>query len=200
MEHKIVTHMMCNVILDERINLNDKERLIQEFERVGIKDFSFWEACISEKTVVNSIAQSHKNIVFWAKEQGMKEVAILEQDVAFPNPKGWEYFLKNKPEQYDIYSSCNYLIDNRVVYEPPLIKVNDFTGFHCYFINETWYDKFLSTPSGQHIDTAQKGGDFYCCFPYPAIQNPSKSANNQFQMVDYTQGVFVDQVDKFVYK
>ncbi len=178
--------MTVQVIYDNRVNIDDKERLIKEFERVGVSHYTFWDAVIDKKTTWDSIAQSHKNIVYWAKEQELNEVCIAEQDLFFPSPNGWNYFLENKPKEFDVYIGGNYLFDNRVEYKPPLVKVNAWTGNQLIIISERYYDRWLATPEGQHIDTAQDGkGEFYCCFPYPALQIPSRSANNGWQMLNY---------------
>jgi len=178
--------MDINVIYDDRINFNDKDRLIKEFERVGIKSYTFWDAVLDQKIVVDNIAQSHKNIVFDAKEKGLPCVLIAEQDLFFPNINGWKYFLENIPDVYDCYIGGSYLIDNRVEYKAPIIRVNEWVGNHLILINERYYDTWLSTPLNSHIDSAQSGkGEFYVCFPYPALQNPSKSANNNHQLVNY---------------
>jgi len=175
-----------NVIYDDRVNFDDKNRLIKEFNKVGIDKFCFWDAVINLPVMVDNISQSHKNIVFNAKKNGLPFVVIAEQDLYFPSADGWNYYLKNKPEVYDVYVGGSYLIDNRCEYYPPLVRVNEWVGNHLITINETYYDRWLSTPKGQHMDSAQAGnGQFFCCFPYPALQRSSKSANHNWQEANY---------------
>ena len=132
--------LTVNVIYDDRINFDDKERLIKEFERVGINSYIFWSAVINEKSIVDSIAQSFKNIVYDAKEKGLKRVIVAEQDLFFPNVNGWKYFLENEPKEYSVYIGGNYLVDNRVEYKAPLVKVREWVGNQLIIIDESYYD------------------------------------------------------------
>lgn len=163
-----------NVIYDSRHS--DRYGLIlDEFVRQGITKYLIWD-CISKPNVVQSINESHKMIVRQAKESGMKECAIAEDDIFFPSEKGWEWFLKNKPETFDIYSSGNY---NSFVREDAAgaVRTDTIVGLHLYIIHEKYYDRFLETPENKHIDTEQKG-DLYFCYPMAALQRPGYSANN----------------------
>lgn len=128
--------------------------------------------------VVYSINASHKMIVKEAKKNGLKEVAICEDDIMFISTNGWEWFLQNKPEVYDIYSGCNYLAFQRPE-KPGLIKFKTIVGFQLYMVHERYYDQFLATPDNDHIDTAQKGEDMYAIWPFPALQRPGFSNNNK---------------------
>jgi len=165
-----------NIIFDER-RYEKYQPLVEELWRQQITDFEIFP-CILGHNVVKSINLSHKMIVRKAKEEGLKEVCIVEDDVMFPAVDGWKYFLKNKPDNYDIYIGGTYLIDGPDNWKPPLIKVNAYVGNHLIIINERYYDKFLSVPDDKHIDTIQEGlGDFYVCFPFAALQRPGFSSN-----------------------
>lgn len=159
--------------------------VVDEMHRQGIEQYKFQSPIICN-SIVKSINISQKAIVQKAKERGDKECCILEDDIWFPADDGWQYFLKNKPEDYDIYIGGSYLQDNRIEYISPVTKVSEYVGNHCIIIHEKYYDKFLSVDDNLHIDTAQKGlGDFYLCYPMPALQRAGKSANNGFQEVNY---------------
>lgn len=109
----------------------------------------------------------------------------MEDDVRFPALDGWQYFLKNKPHDFDVYIAGSYLVDNPDSWQPPLIKVNEWVGNHCIIISEKYYDRFLNVSRETHIDTAQRGlGDFYVCFPMAATQRPGFSSNAK-QKVNY---------------
>lgn len=159
--------MDLNIIYDNR-HSEDYGRLLGEFMVQDIYDFKFWDAVILKDSVVKSINASHKKIVQWAKDNNKKEVCIGEQDLTFPAKDGWKYFLKNKPDDYDIYLGCSY-VPNDII-----------CGFHLYVINESFYNKFLSIPDHEHIDTAANdlGGKYVFCKPYPALQRAGFSANN----------------------
>lgn len=148
---------------------------MDELERHKI-DFQIWE-CVMLSNVVASINASHKMIVRDAKEKGIEEVAIAEDDLWFPAKDGWEYFLKNKPKEYDLYLSGTYIVTK------PLEQI---CGFHLYIVHSKFYDKFLSMPDEEHIDTAANDlkGDYKFCFPFAALQRAGFSANNS-SVVNY---------------
>lgn len=165
-----------NIIYDDR-RIEKYPLILDELMRQNITNFFIWPAITDEKTVYDSIAKSHKKIVQWAKDRKMKEVLVAEDDLEFTSEGSFEWFLKNKPEQYDIYSACNY---NSFVREGQrgATKTDCIIGFQLYFVHEKHYDVFLATPTGKHIDTEQKGG-LYFCYPFAGIQRAGFSANNR---------------------
>lgn len=164
--------MDLNIIHDSRL-IERREPLIEEMNRQGIK-YKIWDSVECKDSVVKSINLSHKQIVQYAKDNGIKEIAIGEDDLVFPAPNGWQFFLRNKPERYDLYLGCSFL---------PL-HAKMVCGFHLYCIQEQFYDAFLSVDETKHIDTAMDDlkGDYVWCYPYPALQRPSWSANNKAQV------------------
>lgn len=154
--------MDLNIIHDNRF-FERFGLLMYELERQGITDFKIWDAIIDRKTVVESINASHKMIVRWAKENNLKEVLIAEDDLMFPNQNGFKYFMDNKPEKYDVYIGGSYLIDNRIKYEKPNVKVPEWAGNQLVMISERYYDTFLNLPDETHIDSVQQsfGSIFY---------------------------------------
>lgn len=173
--------MKLHIIFDSR-RQEKYEPLIQEMNRQGIEDFEIFP-CIMLPDVVSAINASFKMLIRYAKEQGLKEIAIAEDDLFFPASDGWQYFIKNKPDDYDIYVAGNYLINNPEEYAEPLIKVKEYVGNHCIIVNSRYYDKWLSIPDDRHCDTAHSGmGDFYVCFPFAALQRPGFSSNNKTEV------------------
>ncbi len=164
-----------NVILDAR-RVEKYHPLMEELERQGITDFELWP-CIVEPKVVTSINLSHKMIVRDAMEKGLPEVLIAEDDVYFPAPDGWQYFLMNRPDpsEYDLYLAATYIPT-----EPP----KHVCGFHLYSVSSKFYERFLSVPDETHIDTAMDDlkGDYKFCYPFAALQRPGFSANNMMQV------------------
>jgi len=158
-----------NIIHDSRM-IERYDPLIKELKRQHIDDFEIWP-CLILPSVVSSINESHKMIVRHAKESGIDEVAIAEDDVIFPANDGWEYYLRNKPKEYDIYVACTYCIP---------ISNNIMTGFHLYMVNAKFYEAFLSLPNNVHIDTAMNdlNGNWKFCYPFAALQRPGWSSNN----------------------
>ena len=116
-------------------------------------------------------------IVQKAKENGDKECCIAEQDLTFTCSTAWEYFLKNKPKEFDLYLAATYI---------PPISNNKVCGFHLFFIDSSFYEKFISAPDDVHIDTYMDDlkGDYHFCYPFPALQRSGFSANNK-AVVDY---------------
>lgn len=165
-----------NVILDNRRS----ERyglILDEFIRQGITNYKIWDA-IMLKDIPSSINASHKKIVQWAKDNGESEVLIAEDDLMFPSEKGFEWFLKNKPPLYELYSSANYCAFKRPD-KPGAYRCEYQVGFHLYFCHSRYYDTFLNTKSDAHIDSEQRGKLMYHCYPFAALQRPGYSANNQ---------------------
>lgn len=180
--------MKLNIIYDAR-RVEKHEPLIKELEGQGITDFEIWP-CLMFPDVVFSINSSHKMIVRMAKEQGLPEVCIGEDDLQFTAPGAWEYFLSQKPaiKEYDLYLASTYII------EEPLKSI---CGFHLYTVSSRFYDTFLETDNNQHIDTLFNDikGDYKFCYPFPALQRPGYSANNNM-VVNYN--IMVE--DKHIFK
>lgn len=173
--------MIIHVIYDER-RMEKWEPLMNEFEKHRIKNFVIWRP-EERKTVVESINATHKAIVRYAKESGLDEVIIAEDDLMLLGEDGWQYFLNNKPDRFDVYISGTYLIDAPENWKPPLIKVKEWVGNHLIVVHSKYFDRFLSVPDHYHIDMAQSGlGDFFVCYPMAALQRPGFSANSMTQV------------------
>lgn len=179
--------MTVNILHDSR--LTDRYGwVMEELIKCGVSRYKIWDAVLdNKKTSTESVNAGLKQIVQDAKDKGLKEVCIWEDDNFFPNKNGWKYFLENKPNDFDIYCGGSYLIDTTIYnYKSPVVKVNGYVGNHCIIISEKYYDTFLASPPQGHIDSDQDGkGDFYVCFPYPALQRSCISANNGFQEVNW---------------
>ncbi len=153
--------------------------LLNELSSQGITNYEIVPAIIEgNKTVVESINAGHKSIVRKAQEQGLPFVAIGEDDLMFSAPYAWQFFLKNMPEQYDLYLWGSYI-------QP--ISNHKICGFQLYFVSEKFYDEFLSVPDTAHIDVAMDDlkGDYHFCYPFPALQRSGFSANNPGAEVNY---------------
>lgn len=168
--------MQVHIILDNR-RVERAEQCLQEVERQQIPVTRYWQPVPDTKSVVRSINLSHKAIIQYAKDNRLPEVCVLEDDVFFPAADGWQYFLRNKPSDFDIYLGGTYALEYPVT--NPISRID---GFHCYIMAERFYDTFLSVPDDVHIDTVLDGkGLFHLCYPMAAIQRPAWSYNlNQF--------------------
>jgi hypothetical protein len=167
--------MKVNVIYDSR-RIEKYEPLINELTRQHI-DFEIWP-CLMYPDIVFSINASHKMIVAKAKKEGLVEVCIGEDDLMFPNENGFEWFLKNKPNVYDIYAACNY-VGKKPTGQKGAFRSDVIVGFQLYVVHSRYYDTFLNTPDKHHIDAEQKSPLMYFCYPHAALQRPGFSANNK---------------------
>lgn len=149
------------------------ERLHNEMKRQGITDYKLWPSVhVSNLPSRTGISRAHKQIVQWACDEGVEEVCIAEDDVWFPSENGWNYFVENKPQSYDLYLAGI----TRGEIEDGITR--RYTGQFCYFIHDKYYDIFLRTDEKLDIDGAQSGrGEFHVCSPFAAFCYPGWSDN-----------------------
>jgi hypothetical protein len=177
MENSILgTNIEVNIIYDSR-RFEKYEPFVAELARQGIEKYEIWP-CVLFPSVVDSIAESHKMIVADAKARHLPMTCIMEDDVMFPHERGFEYFLTCMPTVFDIYTAGNYATFEKRI-RSGAVLVDTITGFHCYIVHSRYYDRFLATPQGKHIDTAQASNLMYTCYPMAALQRPGFSANNK---------------------
>ena len=162
--------------------------LIAELSRQGLteEDYEIWP-CIVSGTVIESINASHKMIIQKAKDEGMDDICVMEDDVLFPAKDGFAHFIENKPDRFRVYLAGAYSVE----WHKPLPGfVTHFVGMHCYIMSNIFYDIFLNIPPDVHIDTyvsdmiKQYEIAVICCYPMSAIQRTGWSANNMKE-VDY---------------
>jgi hypothetical protein len=154
------------------------ERLMHEFQTQGIREFDFFNAIHDTQSVKKGINLAHKQCVQYAKDAYLPEICIMEDDVLFTNPNSFKYFIQNKPSDFDLYLSGIYVGD---ILEDNTVKV--FSGFHCYFVNQRFYDTYLSVPDDEHIDRALGGlGKYVVSDPFIAIQYNGYSYNTRMDM------------------
>lgn len=169
--------MEIHVLYDNRPQPDKLPLVMDELERQALFLHKVWEPIIA-KTVVESINLSFKQIIRHAKEKGLPEICIMEDDIMFTDKGSWTYLIANKPKEWDLLIGGNYLLNEPEKYTAPHYKVNEYVGNQLIIVHEKYYDRFLSVPDLAHIDTAQKGlGDFYACWPMVALQRPGFSAN-----------------------
>lgn len=192
MEHKIMdnTSIKLYVLHDDR-RPERYETLLQELKTQGITDYEIVRPEIDpKKQPFENINLAHKSLVMMAKQNGMDEIAIAEDDVMFTCPTSWEYFLKNKPNEYSVYVAATYIM-------PP--SHNLLTGFQLYMVHYSFYDQFLSVPSSTHIDNAicDLKSNHKICYPFAALQHPGYSANHPGEQVNYNAGCGITEKDLY---
>jgi len=162
--------MRLNVILGNRSER--LPRLMNELDTQGITQYEFWDG-IYLSSVKEGINAAHRQIVEYAYLMEWPEVAIGEDDLKFFAPGAWNYFLENKPTDYDMYLSSVYMgeigADN---------TVSDFCGMGLYIVHNQFYSTFLDTDRFDHIDRSLKGkGKFVVSDPFIAEQWDGYSSN-----------------------
>lgn len=171
--------MIAHIIINPD-NPRPKDDLYSELDRHNISA-KFWPCIPDSNDVVRSINLSHKQIVAFAQDHHIPEICIMEEDIMFPASDGWQYFLSNKPQEFDLYLGGAYGLNDvayaRILNNPGAVEVHNFAGLHCYIIHQTYYAKFLSIPDKQHIDNQPGLGRFYVCAPFAALQRPGYSYN-----------------------
>lgn len=121
------------------------------------------------------ISQAHKQIVRWAAVEGLPEVCIMEDDCYFFAPGAWDYYLSQKPADFDIYFGGvmwgDYVGEN---------IVRDLCGMTLYTVSQRFYPTFLSVNEMNHIDRSIAGlGKYLVCDPMVVSQISSYSDNKK---------------------
>lgn len=163
-----------NVIHDPT-NLQRAALLAKEIAKNNLS-VKFWPA------IKGDIAEAHKQVVRWAKENKLKEVIIAEDDFFFYSKWGFDYFLDYKPKSFDVYVGGIYTGGRALPNEGNI--VTRFTGLHFYVVHSRFFDLFLDLDTSREgIDlaisrSAQSGfGKIVCCYPYAVVQQELPSTN-----------------------
>ncbi|HRN91896.1 MAG TPA: hypothetical protein PLE75_02765 [Ferruginibacter sp.] len=165
---------MLNIIhlskREDRLALLKDQLIIQ-----GISDYKLWEGIVDKSNPAKGISKAHKQIVAWAKKEKLKSIVIAEDDVKFTAKGAYNYFIKNKPTQYDLYLGGIYYGKIKEDH-----TVSDFAGMMLYIIHERFYDVFLSVHEESDIDRSLANkGTFVVCNPFVAIQHEGYSDNKK---------------------
>jgi len=164
---------MFVAVIHNSNNTERYERLLKELEVQGITDYQIFPAIHYVTSVKQGINHAHKSVIEYAAMAEFDEVCVMEDDIRFTHPKSWEFFLANKPKDFDIYLGGIYL---GVLLEGN--RIESFCGFHCYIVSKRFYSTFLSVPDDEHIDRCMTGlGKFVVCNPMAAIQYNGFSSN-----------------------
>jgi hypothetical protein len=156
-----------------------------ELEAQGISDYRIWDGVIHPTSTNIGIAQAHQQIVKWAQSTHQKEVLIAEDDLHFTAIGSFDYYIKNKPDDYDLY------LGGIVWGKPNNNLVDDFSGTTLYMIHEKFYDKFLSVSGEKDLDRSLKSkGKFVVCNPMVVVQHNgfSDHSNRHVDFQTYIRG------------
>jgi hypothetical protein len=170
--------MIINIIsLPKRVDR--REAVIRQMEMEKCS-YRFFDGVVG-KVAKTNISKAHKSVVRFAKEQGLKECAIAEDDMQWCGTNAWKYFLDNKPNSFDIYIASYYSgsHDENFV-------VTGLRGLTLYIVNSCYYDTFLSLPEDTHIDGAidRSGAKVVVSPLFVAVQAPGYSDQRKRQADD----------------
>lgn len=146
-----------------------------ELEQQNIQNFRIWEGVRNIENPKKGISIAHKKIVQFARETQLPAVLIGEDDLKFTATGAFDFFLRNIPQNYDIYLAG-------IIYGKlkPDNSVDDFSGTMLYVLHQRFYDIFLSIPEDQHLDRALAlKGKYIVCNPMAAIQHNGYSDNSK---------------------
>lgn len=166
--------MLIHCIHDEdrtdRLLLLEKEVLSQ---KLNIK---FWPAIKDPQMGFRGISRAHKQIIRWAMGQGLPEVTVMEDDCYFFAPGAFQYYLDQKPADFDLFLGNVFHGLN------PDNTTDDFCGLTLYTCHSRFYLTFLATPENNHIDRAlARRGRYVVCDPMVCSQQPGYSDNKKVE-------------------
>jgi glycosyl transferase family 25 len=187
------------------INLDHRtdrlEEITKELDIMGLKFKRF--PAIKTSPGIIGCGLSHLAVLKEARELGLKEVLIFEDDFTFSESKEhcWktvEEFLKN--ETYDVVM-FGYNMQKSSPYKPGLLKVLEAQTASAYIVNHRFYDKLINLfeeampllqSTGKHWVYAndevwkklQPGADWFAFEPRMGYQRKSFSDNTQ-SVTDY---------------
>lgn len=187
------------------INLDrrpDRYKIVTEefkkFDMKGVERYSAIDGNILENNspLLNGelgILETHYNIIKTCKENNVKNVLIIEDDVYFTNEITLiEDYLKLVPNDWDLL----YFGGNHTYGTPPIkindkvLKLNFSVALHCVAINQSIYDAILTLLplKKKQVDSyygqLQNGYNGYCFYPNIAKQKADFS-DIQNKFVDY---------------
>lgn len=164
-----------------------EKSFIWEMAEQGI-DYKVWDAKYVPNVIGLGCCLSHKAIVRDAKERGLKQVAIAEDDIVFSSKGAWEYFLKQMPDDFDYYMGVSY---STLTYTSDVVK-HAFYSTTLYVIKESLYDILLAAPEGElknidvYLNEFLDTHKFRICQPYVCKQLEGYSFNySQDRLLDH---------------
>jgi len=176
--------MILNVI-HRKERTDRRDSLEKEMLRQGI-DAVLWHDAITDcKRVHQSIGESHKSVVRFAKERNMDSICIAEDDLYFPAEDGWRYFLKKIPKTFGLFVGGAY--SYRMLHDTfqfHMTQLYRWSGMHLYVVHKSFYDTFLAADLTKFnieqalaIQAAADGKTVSICWPFAAVQAETPSDN-----------------------
>jgi hypothetical protein len=148
-----IVHLNKSLFNVDSVEYNESVRRERSFlfeMSEQLAKYKVWDAIYNEKDGKTGCAQSHKNIVRWAKQSGLKMVAIAEDDIVFTNKGAFDFFIKSIPNDFDMYLGVSYSFSRHKYIDG--VVTNYFDSLTLYVVHERFYDDFLSVPDNVHLD------------------------------------------------
>lgn len=164
--------MVLNIIhLPHRF---DRLALLQrELESENITEVRIWGGIICIENPCTGISRAHKQVVQYAMESNLPEILIGEDDLHFSSRGAFNYFMHQKPIEYDLY--LGGLSGGKVSRDK---LVDDFSGLLLYMVHARFYKTFLSIDETKNLDRALKfHGRYVVCDPQPVVEHEGYSDN-----------------------
>lgn len=136
----------------------------------------FWPAIYDPVMSFRGISRAHKQIVYWALQEGLPEVIIMEDDCFFFAPGAFQYYLDKKPAEYDLYLGNVFF-----GWQPETNRINDFCGLSLYHLHSRFYQRFLGITEINHLDRELGKIDAmkFVCDPMVCSQQDTYSDNKR---------------------
>lgn len=143
--------------------------------------FRLVQATMDEGFPARGINLSHRLRVMDAKKRGLPECWIGEDDMKFFGPGAFDYFVRHKPDDFDLYLSGTFHGVIRLDH-----TIGDFSGMTLYVVHSRFYDTFLSVNPNDNIDRALRHkGRYVVCDPIVTTQYGGFSDHQKKDIVNY---------------
>jgi len=186
--------------LDKRLDRWNK--VSTEFEKYGLTNQVEKFTAIDGKNLINNtglldgelgILETHINLIKKCKNDNLKNVLIMEDDVYFTDEfNNLDLFMSFVPKDWDLlFFGGNHIYGNLPIkINEKIIKTNHTVALHCVAIKDTMFDVILEVlkKKTKQVDSyyadLQKGFNSYSFYPNLAKQSVDYS-DIQNRVVDY---------------
>lgn len=160
------------------ISLPEAKERLSNFILESIKqkfDYKVWEGIVDTQVPFRGVSQIHKKIVRYAKDNNLPYIIIAEDDCRMTDQFAFDFFIKNIPQDYDLFLGGIYnMIGNGGTLDENNRVTDFFCGMTMYVVNRRFYDSFLQANELNHIDRelskSSKDKKFIVCNPFVCIQ------------------------------
>lgn len=161
---------------------NDRYASItQQLIHQNIANYKIWDGLEDKYNVCRAINKSHKQIIKWAKDNSMPNICILEDDCVFTSLGAFDFFMKNKPIEFDMYLGS---LSSGKPDEKGVVKW--FRGMTLYMVNGCFYDIFLSVKDDENIDAALSNKGNYIVCPEAVCYQKDGYSYHKKEMKQYS--------------